>query len=219
MARPAKYAEKRAELLQELCRQGIQNEGVLQAIERTPRELFVPLSIRPWAYDNRALEIAEGQTISQPYIVALMTAALELTGTERVLEIGTGSGYQTAILSRLAQSVHTVERIRSLSLSARSLLDQLGISNVAFRIGDGTHGWPEESPFERMIVTAAGPSVPSQFCDQLTEDGILVMPVGTTEYQTLFAYRKQDGVLKEHKLCSCRFVPLVGTHGWTGIWD
>lgn len=200
---------RRSVLLQTLMREGIRDPCVLDAIAAVPREEFIPEAMRHLAYDNHALAIGCGQTISQPYIVALMTEALVLTGSERVLEIGTGSGYQCAILAKLAQCVFTVERIAELSIAARHLLESLGFSNVRFRIGDGALGWPEEAPFDRVIVTAVAPQVPAPLVEQLVDGGILVMPVGNEESQSLYAFRRDGADLVPTYLCACRFVPLI----------
>lgn len=207
-------ASKRSQLLRTLERQGITDPAVLAAIERIPRERFVPREMLDAAYENRALAIDQGQTISQPYIVALMTQELKLSGVERVLEVGTGSGYQTAILSLLSRSVFTVERIAELSLQARSILDQIGIENVHFRTSDGSQGWPAEAPFDRIIVTATGPEIPHSLEQQLAEGGILIMPVGKSDHQSLIACHKRNGELYREFLCECRFVRLIGAQGW-----
>ena len=208
-------AAGRATLLRILQRQGITDAKVLAALERVPRERFVTPDSHSAAYDNRALEIGHGQTISQPYIVALMTQELRLTGTERVLEVGTGSGYQAAILACLAETVYTIERIPDLSYTAEVRLDKLGVENVHFRLGDGSRGWPEEAPFDRIVVTATGPSVPQSLQTQLADEGTLVMPVGSGKSQSLLAFRKNSGRLEGFHLCDCRFVPLIGAQAWS----
>lgn len=195
--------------MRHLRRQGIADPRVLKAMGRVPRERFLDEEARAWAYEDRALAIECGQTISQPYIVALMTEALELHGAERVLEIGTGSGYQTAVLALLAAEVLTIERHPELSRRARMTLAGLGVDNVRFRVGDGALGWPEAAPFERIIVTAAASELPEQLWSQLAEGGLLVAPVGGEESQLLQAWRKQDGKPESRAICSCRFVPLV----------
>lgn len=195
--------------MRHLRRQGIADVRVLDAIEHVPRELFVPDEERDEAYADRALAIDCEQTISQPTIVAMMSAALELTGAERVLEIGTGSGYQAAVLSRLTAEVFSIERHAALSLRAAQALKNMGARNVHLRVGDGTLGWPEAAPFDRVIVTAATADVPPALWEQLREDGILVAPLGGEESQTLQAWRKRDGKSDRRALCGCRFVPLV----------
>ena len=210
--RPESGVGKR--LVRTLRKRGIVDERILAAIGRIPRERFVPAKLQDAAYDDRALEIGCDQTISQPSIVAMMTVDLALDGTERVLEIGTGSGYQTAILALLAADVYTVERHRELSDRARGILDGLGFSNIHYRIGDGTLGLPGDAPFDRAIVTAAAPRIPQPIFDQLVEGGTLVIPLGDETTQHLTAVRKVDGrpVLREG--CACRFVPLIGREGW-----
>jgi protein-L-isoaspartate(D-aspartate) O-methyltransferase len=189
---------------------------VLAAVQKIPRELFVPASQREASYENHPLPIGHGQTISQPLIIAKMSEALALNKEHRVLEVGTGSGYQTAILARLAKDVFTVERIAELSQKAADLNAQLGFHNVHYRIGDGTLGWLEEAPFDRILVTAAGPKVPTNLVEQLTEGGRLVIPVESADshHQRLYLYIKQNGELEPRFLGGCRFVPLVGAQGW-----
>ena len=206
---PLAAARQRMLSLQLLDR-GIDSPRVLAAIARVPRERFVPLERLAEAYADRALPIDCGQTISQPYIVALMTQALALAGTEHVLEIGTGSGYQTAILAELAHDVVTLERHAELSHEARARVSGLGYSNVRFVEGDGTQGWPELSPYDRIIVTAYAPAIPRPLWEQLAEGGILVMPLGDADGQVLQAIRKQAGQPAATHLSPCRFVPLVG---------
>ena len=197
-------------LLMELRSQGITDTRVLAAIERIPRELFVPELFKPQAYENIALPIASGQTISQPYIVALMTEALELRERVKVLEIGTGSGYQAAILSSLARRVYTIDRHRTLVREAENLFAELRITNVTTRVGDGAKGWPEQAPFSRIIVTAAAPRVPEALVDQLALDGVLIIPVGREgEDQEVLRIRRRDDGFTEERLTPVRFVPLL----------
>lgn len=210
----ADLSDARTRLLTELRRQGIRDERVLDVIGRTPRERFLPTERRPAAYDNRAVPIGLGQTISQPYIVALTTAALDLRPSDRVLEIGTGSGYQTAILAQLARHVYTIERFASLSTSAQANLDQVRVHNVSFRVGDGCAGWPEEAPFDRIVVTAAAPKVTVALKNQLADQGVMVIPVGDESAQQLIALMKQGHLFQERVLCDCRFVPLIGEGAW-----
>jgi len=200
----------------QLRRRGITDERVLVAMGSVPRELFIPLSRRGDAYADGALGIGRGQTISQPYMVALMSQWLHLTGVERVLEVGTGSGYQAAILAELAGHVYTVERLAELSDAARELLcGRLGYRNIAFRVGDGTLGWPEEAPFDRIIVTAGAPHRPDVLLAQLGLGGEAVAPVGAERYQSLIHYRRaDDGALAETDVCECVFVKLIGEDGW-----
>jgi protein-L-isoaspartate(D-aspartate) O-methyltransferase len=192
----------------------ILDRRVLDAMARVPRERFVPEDQRSEAYADKALPIGWGQTISQPYIVALMTEALELTGGQKVLEVGTGSGYQTAILAELAGQVFSVERCPELSAQAEAVLAELGYANATLKVGDGSLGWPDAAPFDRIIVTAAAAECPSALFDQLQEGGILVIPVGRQDYQTLQAIRKIDSRPERTDLAPCRFVPLLGAQGW-----
>jgi protein-L-isoaspartate(D-aspartate) O-methyltransferase len=193
---------------------GIADQRVLAAMREIPRHMFVAPGMETRAYGDHALPIGEGQTISQPYMVALMTQALELDGTERVLEIGTGSGYQAAILSRLSEQVFSVERMPALATRARELLESLGMSNVAIRTGDGTIGWKEFEPYDRIIVTAGAPDVPPSLVDQLGDPGAMVVPVGSRGLQQLRIIRKDKGRLTSVEAGGCVFVPLVGREGW-----
>lgn len=195
---------------------GITDPRVLDAMGSVPREAFVPERSASLAYRDRALPLSNGQTISQPYMVAAMTEALKLEPGDRVLEIGTGSGYQTAVLAEIAREVYTVERIDTLSEEAREVLERLGYSNVRFRVGDGTLGWPEEAPFDAILVTAASPDVPDSLVTQLEEaGGRLVIPVGSRGLQTLMRIVRQGEEFEATELMGCRFVPLVGEEGWT----
>ena len=200
-------------LSRQLIDRGIADPRVLTALARVPRENFVPPNSRSSAYADNALAIECGQTISQPFIVALMSQALELTGGEKVLEIGTGSGYQSAVLAELAARVYTIERHATLSAQAEQRLLALGYHNIIFRVGDGSLGWPEAAPFDRIIVTAAAERCPPALFAQLAEEGLLVMPVGDKESQMLEAIRKVVGQPKVRKLSACRFVPLIGEQG------
>ena len=213
MAEPAADAgsvQRKLRLLMELRRAGIADARVLGAIEKTPRERFVPPAFADQAYENVALPIDHGQTISQPYVVALMTEKLELGARHKVLEIGTGSGYQTAILARLARRVFTIERHRELLQQAETRLAGLRLHNVVFRFGDGSKGWPEQVPFDRIIVTAAAAEVPPALIDALAPGGLLVAPVGgdRRDQQLLRIRRTDEGFLTED-LGLVRFVPLV----------
>lgn len=196
---------------------GISDPRVLKAMETIPRHLFVDEGLIEQAYYDSPLPIGEHQTISQPYIVALMTQALELKGRERVLEIGTGSGYQTAVLAYLADRVFSIERIASLAADARKILDALNFYNVAIRVGDGSYGWREEAPFDGIIVTAAAPDVPRYLLDQLAVGGKMVVPVGGRDVQTLYRFTRSpenpQEIIKED-LGGCRFVSLIGESGW-----
>ncbi|MGY4706550.1 protein-L-isoaspartate(D-aspartate) O-methyltransferase [Candidatus Bipolaricaulota sp. J31] len=208
------YRDERRRMVEELRRLGIRDERVLSAMEKIPRHLFVPEHIQHLAYEDTPLPIGRGQTISQPYIVALMTEALSLRGEEKVLEIGTGSGYQTAILAELAGEVFSIERIPELAEGARRRLTLLGCRNVHIRIGDGTLGWPEEAPFDRIIVTGGLPDLPDPLWEQLADGGRLVAPIGGRYDQYLWVYTKEEGRRRRRALCPCTFVPIIGTRGW-----
>ena len=199
---------------EQLARRGIADARVLEAMRRVPRHLFVEEALRERAYGDHPLPIAEEQTISQPYIVALMTQLLELTGQEKVLEVGTGSGYQTAVLAELARRVCSIERLPRLAERARALLEQLGYANVWVRVGSGTLGWPDEAPFDRILVTAGGPSVPPPLFQQLAEGGRLVLPIGDPVNQTLTTVEKIRGEMNTHEHGECKFVKLVGKYAW-----
>jgi protein-L-isoaspartate(D-aspartate) O-methyltransferase len=189
---------------------GIHDRRLLDAMSQIPRERFVPPDLSTVAYEDRALPIGQGQTISQPYIVALMTAALELTGGEHVLEIGTGSGYQTAILAALAADVVSIERHAALSRQAQTTLTELGVKNVTLIVGDGTQGWRSAAPYDRVIVTAAAAACPAPLFEQLAEGGTLIIPLGTPDEQVLSRIRKLRGEIHRESSTRCRFVPLVG---------
>jgi len=211
------FDEQRRDMVeQQLRRHGIRSERVLDVMGRVPREVFVPERHRSFAYADNALPVEHGQSISQPYMVALMTQALELQGDERVLEIGTGTGYQAAVLAALCADVYSVERIAELAEAARARLDELGIANVEITVGDGTLGWPEHAPYDGIIVTAGAPDAPRTLLDQLADGGRLVIPVGDRFSQMLRAYTKRADGIREQDLCACKFVPLVGAHGWPG---
>ena len=198
----------------QIAARGVKDERVLDAMRRVPRHLFVPEPFRYRAYDDIAVDIGFDQTISQPYIVALMTGLLELSGKERVLEIGTGSGYQTAILSLLAAQVYTIERLAQLSAKARAVLESLDMKNVHYMTGDGTLGWPEEAPFDRILVAAAAPDIPPPLAGQLADEGVLVIPAGSRTSQRLLKARMKNGALVRELHDYCTFVPLVGEFGW-----
>ncbi|MBW1983036.1 MAG: protein-L-isoaspartate(D-aspartate) O-methyltransferase [Deltaproteobacteria bacterium] len=209
------YATARNRMVEnQLISRGIKDQRVLQAMRTVPRHLFVEEALRNQAYSDHPLPIGEKQTISQPYMVALMTEALELQGDERVLEIGTGSGYQAAILAELAEKIYSIERLRSLSMRARRILDKLGYLNIVLKVGDGTIGWKEEAPFDAIIVTAGSPDVPQPLVDQLAVGGRLVIPVGDRYSQSLMKIVREKTGLKKIDLGGCRFVNLVGQHGW-----
>lgn len=194
---------------------GINDSRLIDAMLKIPRHIFVEEAMASQAYSDTALPIGEKQTISQPYMVALMTEMLQLTGTEKVLEIGTGSGYQTAILAQLAARVYTIERLRPLALKARKALDSLGLLNINMRIEDGTVGWETEAPFEAIIVSAGAPVVPRQLIDQLSIGGRLVIPVGNQSEQVLARLTKEaDCSVTREDFVNCRFVSLIGQFGW-----
>lgn len=194
---------------------GISDPAVLAAMRQVPREEFVPQDVRAHAFDDSALPIGEGQTISQPYMVAYMTEQLRLTHDCRVLEVGTGSGYQCAVLAHLARRVFTIERIAGLQSAAMARLARLGSTNVEARAGDGSVGWPDEAPFDRIIVTAGAPHVPQPLIDQLVDGGILIAPVGGMDEQRVVRVTRQGGSVSAIALLACRFVKLLGREGWT----
>jgi protein-L-isoaspartate(D-aspartate) O-methyltransferase len=209
------FAVQRAEMIEkQLRRRGVHDAHVLSAMAAVTREEFVPREFRERAYEDAPLPIGEGQTISQPYIVAAMTAALNLTGNERVLEVGTGCGYQAAILSRVSKIVFGVESRSQLAAAAAARLDRLDYANVHVHCGDGTLGLPEFAPFDAILVAAAAPAVPEPLRSQLAEGGRLILPVGGAENQELLHIERHGNSFVTHTLESCRFVPLVGYHGW-----
>ena len=194
---------------------GITDPRVLDAFRKVDRKMFVPQMERARAYDDRALVLTHGQTLSQPYIVGLMTQSLKLTGSERVLEVGTGSGFQTGILATLAKEVYTVERVEYLATTAEDRLLDLGFKNIRFLLGDGSLGWPQHAPFDRIIVTAASPQIPPALADQLAEGGILVAPIGPPTGQHMAIGVKNKGVLTVREGDECIFVKLIGRQGYT----
>jgi len=200
--------ERRVMTDSQIRARGVRDPLVLAAINKVPRHLFVPEDMRGCAHADEPLPIGQGQTISQPYIVAYMTEALGLQGGERVLEVGTGSGYQTAVLAEIAREVWTVEIVESLALQARSILDSLGYANIHYRVGDGSGGWPESAPFDAVIVTAAAARMPESLEGQLGPGGRMIVPVGT-DLQELFLVRREEKGLMRKRLLAVRFVPLV----------
>jgi protein-L-isoaspartate(D-aspartate) O-methyltransferase len=208
-------APREAMVRTQLERRDIHDRGVLAAMGKVSRDRFVRRENQCQAYADSALPIECGQTISQPYMVALMTQAMELSGGETVLEVGTGSGYQTAILAELARDVVSIERHEQLSANAGVLLDELGHDNITLVVGDGTLGWPDRAPYDRIMVTAAARRCPLSLFDQLVEGGVIVIPVGDRDHQILRTIRKVEGKPKVSELTACRFVPLVGMDGWT----
>lgn len=213
-----RYVKQRKRMVESQIRaRGIRDARVLAAMEKVPRHLFVNEALRDQAYNDSPLPIDGGQTISQPYIVALMTEAMELTGKDKVLEIGTGSGYQTAILAELAEHVFSIDRVASLASAARRLLESLNYYNVAIRVGDGTYGWREEAPFDAIIVTAGAPNIPKTFVEQISIGGRLVIPVGGRHSQALIKITRlaeDPSDVKKEDLGGCRFVNLIGEYGW-----
>ena len=203
------FQHEKARLIMTLRGMGVVEADVLSAMERVPRELFVPTALSQHAYENASLPIALEQTISQPYIVARMTAALELTGRERVLEIGTGSGYQAAILSFLCRRVYSIERLRPLLVEAENRFRKLRITNVTSKFGDGAKGWPEGAPFDRLILTCAPPEIPATLLNQLKTGGIMVAPEGRDREQSLVVIRRTEEGFERRELLPVRFVPLV----------
>lgn len=201
-------------LIENLAEHGITDRRVLDAMAEVPRERFVTDEYQAHAYDDRALPIHARQTISQPYMVALMTQELRLTGTETVLEIGTGSGYQAAILSKLCKRVVTIERIAELSLGAQAVLKSLGYPNIEFQIGDGSLGWPASAPYDGIVVTAGSPEIPRHLYEQLRPGGRLVIPIGSEFPQMLQTIMKTDHGPQVVDVCECSFVPLIGAEGW-----
>jgi len=203
------FLHQKAKLIMQLRSQSITEKSVLSALEQVPREIFVPESLRMHAYENASLPIQGGQTISQPYVVARMTQELQLKPSDRVLEIGTGSGYQTAILAQLARRIYSVERIRPLQVDAENKLRFMKISNVLYRHADGHSGWPEAAPFEKIIVTCQLPTIPEALLDQLKDNGILIAPIGKPGEENLVRIVKQDNQITEDILMPVRFVPMV----------
>jgi protein-L-isoaspartate(D-aspartate) O-methyltransferase len=199
---------------EQIIARGIKDPGVIKAMKKVPRHLFVEEALQAQAYSDHPLPIGEKQTISQPYMVALMTEALELKGREKVLEVGAGSGYQAAILAELAAKVFSIERVRLLAIRARKLLFDLGYFNVEIKFSDGTHGWAEEKPFDAIIVTAGSPVIPEPLFDQLATGGRLVIPVGDAFTQNLMRVTKTEEGFKKEDLGGCRFVKLIGKYGW-----
>lgn len=198
----------------QLIPRGIKDERVLKVMRKVPRHLFVDEAMQYKAYDDMALPTYGGQTISQPYMVAIMTELLELKGNEKVLEVGTGSGYQAAILAELSRDVYTIDRIPVLVEKAEEKFRILGYKNIHTRVGDGTLGWPKEAPFDRIIITAGTPEIPDPLLKQLSEDGIIVAPVGDRLSQQLIKVKKSKGKLLEERHTPCVFVPLIGRYGW-----
>ena len=206
--------QRRKMIEEQLVDRGIKDLRIMEAMNRIPRHLFWHESLQHKAYGDFPLPIGDNQTISQPYIVAAMTEALNLKKTDRVLEIGTGSGYQTALLAELAGQVFTIERIRSLSLKAQKILERLNYMNIVFKVFDGTYGWPDQAPFDAILVTASPEEIPKMLVDRLGDKGRLVAPVGSQEKQSLTILVKENDRTTSHEIGYCKFVPLVGKYGW-----
>lgn len=218
VARPVEHELRgaRQRLVETLRDKGIRDLAVLRAFEQTPRHHFVPTGIRHRAYEDSALPIGNGQTISQPSIHARYLELLELGGRERVLEVGTGSGYQTVLLAHLVEQVFSIERIPALYQLAREAISRAGANNVSMLLGDGTLGWREYAPYHAILVSAGAPSVPEPLLAQIAEGGRMLVPVGTRDEQKLVMYRRVGGEIQSRELAPVRFVPLVGHHGWNG---
>lgn len=216
MANPVgpNFAGARRRLIETLQTNGISDLAVLRAFDLVPRHQFVPTGVRHRAYEDAALPIGSGQTISQPTVHARSLQALQLTGRERVLEVGTGTGYQTALLSQLAAQVFSIERVPALYERARDILRELGIRNVSMLLGDGTIGWREYAPYDGILVSAGGPDVPLPLIEQLSEGGRLVIPLGPRDEQMLTVFTRRGDATERRDLGPVRFVPLLGTHGW-----
>jgi len=198
----------------QLLNRGIKDKKVIAAMRKLPRHLFIEEDLTNMAYDDHPLPIGEGQTISQPYMVAAMTEELDLKKKDRALEIGTGSGYQTAILAEICKEVYTIERIKSLSHKAEETLKRLGYRNIYFKVGDGTVGWDKHSPFDKILVTAGAPNIPDTLFNQLREKGKMIIPIGDRFSQILTLIEKINNSLKKRALFECIFVPLIGERGW-----
>ena len=219
MATPVENTEfrgARRRLVETLREKGISDLAVLRAFDLTPRHLFVPTGVQHRAYEDAPLPIGNQQTISQPYVHAKYLEILKLNGTERVLEVGTGSGFQTVLLSHLAAQVFSIERIPALFERARELIQRLGAPNVNLLLGDGTIGWRAYAPYDAILVSAAAPEVPTPLTEQLAEGGRLLVPVGSRDEQSLWVYTKREGRLESRDVGPVRFVPLLGSHGWEG---
>jgi protein-L-isoaspartate(D-aspartate) O-methyltransferase len=210
----SRYARERERMVEEIAARGVTDPRVLAALRRVPRHRFVQEALRDRAYGDHPLPIGEEQTISQPYIVGLMSSLLELTGQEKVLEIGTGSGYQTAVLAELARRVCSIERLPRLAERARATLEGLGYDNVWVRVGNGTLGWPDQGPFDRIIVTAGGPAVPPPLVQQLADGGRMALPVGSADNQVLTIVENVGGEIRQRTHGECKFVKLVGKYAW-----
>ena len=211
------FAGQRRKMIEEqLVNRGVKDLRIMEAMNRIPRHLFVHESMQHKAYGDFPLPIGDNQTISQPYIVAAMTETLQLKKTDRVLEIGTGSGYQTALLAEMAGQVFTIERIRSLGMKSQKLLERLNYMNIVFKVFDGTYGWPDQAPFDAILITASTREIPKMLVDQLGESGRLIAPVGDLEQQNLTVLTREHDRITSQEIGYCKFVPLVGRYGWPG---
>ena len=209
------YAGQRRKMVEEqLVERGINDLRLLEVVSRVPRHLFVQESLQHRAYGDTPLPIGENQTISQPYIVGAMTEALHLKGEERVLEIGTGSGYQTAIIAELCRQVFTIERLNNLSRKAQNVLESLNYMSIVFKMFDGTYGWPDQAPFDAILITASAPEIPGSLVKQLGDGGRLVAPIGEADKQKLVVLTKNGDRVSRRDLGDCKFVPLIGKYGW-----
>jgi protein-L-isoaspartate(D-aspartate) O-methyltransferase len=215
MAKPSNFSDQRALMVErQLSRRGIEDDRVLEAMAQVPREHFVPESVRASAYNDSALPIGHDQTISQPWVVAAICQAMHLRGDERVLEIGTGSGYSAAVIARLAEHVTSLERVPDLAETARRKLDELGLENVKVVVGDGSRGYPEGAPYDAIAVHAASPEAPHSLLAELARDGRLVVPIATGSADLLTAFVRENGDLRQETIGPCRFVPLIGAEGF-----
>ena len=209
------YAGQRRKMVEEqLVERGINDLRLLEVVSRVPRHLFVQDSLQHRAYGDTPLPIGENQTISQPYIVGAMTEALDLNGEERVLEIGTGSGYQTAIIAEMSRQVFTIERLKNLARKAQNILESLNYMNIVFKMFDGTYGWPDQAPFDAILITASAPEIPGSLVKQLGDGGRLVAPIGEADKQKLVVLTKNGDRVSRRDLGDCKFVPLIGKYGW-----
>ena len=207
--------QRRKMVEEQLVERGVKDLRVLEAMSRVPRHLFAQESLEHRSYGDTPLPIGENQTLSQPYIVGAMTEALGLKGEERVLEIGTGSGYQTAIIAELARQVFTIERLNNLSRKAQKLLEGLSYMNIVFKMFDGTYGWPDQAPFDAILITASAREIPESLIKQLGDGGRLVAPIGEADKQKLVLLTKSGDRVSRRDLCDCKFVPLIGKYGWS----
>ena len=209
------YAGQRRKMVEEqLVERGINDLRLLEVVSRVPRHLFAQESLQHRAYGDTPLPIGENQTISQPYIVGAMTEALDLKGEERVLEIGTGSGYQTAIIAEMSRQVFTIERLKNLARKAQNILESLSYMNIVFKMFDGTYGWPDQAPFDAILITASAPEIPGSLVKQLGDGGRLVAPIGEADKQKLVVLTKNGDRVSRRDLGDCKFVPLIGKYGW-----